>query len=370
MPQVAAVTALIAGIMTIAMGIYAKQPFAMAAGLGVNALLATTILSTPNLTWPQIMGLVVWAGVLMTALVLTGFRTAVFEAVPESLKTAIVVGIGFFIAFIGLVNAGIIRRTVDAAHTTVPVTFGVGGHLLGWPTVVFLVGLFLTIALFIRKVRGAILYGVLASTVLSIILEAVFHIGSSKDNPTGWSLNVPAWGGGSALPDVSLLFSADMFGAFGTIGGMAATMLIFTILISAFFDAMGTTVGLATEAGTIDKDGKIENNRPCAAGGCARLSCGRWHLQLGQPDFCGIGNRLLVLAPHGPGERGHRRALCGRGLPLSTGDHRPLRGGRPRHGFRGVPHDPPGRAYRLAGLGPGYPGVYDHYFHAAVVLDR
>jgi permease len=135
----------------------------------------------------------------------------------------------------------------------------VGGHLLGWPTVVFLVGLFLTIALFIRKVRGAILYGVLASTVLSIILEAVFHIGSSKDNPTGWSLNVPAWGGGSALPDVSLLFSADMFGAFGTIGGMAATMLVFTILISAFFDAMGTTVGLATEAGTIDKDGKIEN---------------------------------------------------------------------------------------------------------------
>ncbi|RUP72489.1 NCS2 family permease [Rothia sp. HSID18067] len=258
-PQVAAVTALIAGIMTIAMGIYAKQPFAMAAGLGVNALLATTILSTPNLTWPQIMGLVVWAGVLMTALVLTGFRTAVFEAVPESLKTAIVVGIGFFIAFIGLVNAGIIRRTVDAAHTTVPVTFGVGGHLLGWPTVVFLVGLFLTIALFIRKVRGAILYGVLASTVLSIILEAVFHIGSSKDNPTGWSLNVPAWGGGSALPNVSLLFSADMFGAFGTIGGVAATMLVFTILISAFFDAMGTTVGLATEAGTIDKDGKIEN---------------------------------------------------------------------------------------------------------------
>ena len=192
-PQVAAMTALVAGVMTILMGVVAKQPFAMAAGLGVNALLATTIASTPGLTWPAIMGLVVWAGVLMTILVLTGFRTAVFNAVPESLKVAIVVGIGFFIAFIGLVNAGIIRRMPDAAGTTVPVSFGVSGHLLGWPTLVFLFGLFLTIALFIRNVKGAILYGVLASTALSIILEKVVPSGSSLQSPTGWSLNVPVW---------------------------------------------------------------------------------------------------------------------------------------------------------------------------------
>ena len=169
-PQVAAMTALVAGVMTILLGVYAKHPFAMAAGLGVNALLATTIATTPNLTWPQIMGLVVWAGVLMTALVLTGFRTAVFDAVPESLKTAIVVGIGLFIAFVGLVNAGIIRR---AETGSTPVVFGVHGHLLGWPTLVFIVGLFLTIILYVRQVRGAILYGMLASTALSLILEAV-----------------------------------------------------------------------------------------------------------------------------------------------------------------------------------------------------
>ena len=258
-PQVAAMTALVAGVMTILMGVVAKQPFAMAAGLGVNALLATTIASTPNLTWPAIMGLVVWAGVLMTILVLTGFRTAVFNAVPESLKVAIVVGIGFFIAFIGLVNAGIIRRMPDAAGTTVPVSFGVSGHLLGWPTLVFLFGLFLTIALFIRNVKGAILYGVLASTALSIILEQVVPSGSSVKSPTGWSLNVPVWDSNtSKLPNFSLFGSADLFGAFGTLGGMAAVLLIFTILISAFFDAMGTSVGLATEAGTI-KDGQIEN---------------------------------------------------------------------------------------------------------------
>ena len=135
------------------------------------------------------MGLVIIAGLIMTVLVLTGFRTAVFEAVPESLKTAIVAGIGFFIAFIGLVDSGIIRRMPDAAGTTVPVSFGVGGHLLGWPTLVFIFGLFLTIALFIRNVRGAILIGVVASTALSIILEAISISAAARETrPAGRSM--------------------------------------------------------------------------------------------------------------------------------------------------------------------------------------
>ncbi len=137
-------------------------------------------------------GIVVLAGLIMTVLVLTGFRTAVFEAVPESLKTAIVVGIGFFISFIGLVDSGIIRRMPDAAGTTVPVSLGAGGHLLGYhPRLPLL--LFFTIALFIRNVKGAILWGVLASTALSLILEAVVPSGSVKESATGWSLNVPSW---------------------------------------------------------------------------------------------------------------------------------------------------------------------------------
>ena len=125
------------------------------------------------------MGLVVWAGVLMTILVLAGFRTAVFNAVPESLKVAIVVGIGFFIAFIGLVNAGIIRRMPDAAGTTVPVSFGVSGHLLGWPTLVFPLRPVPHHCAVHPQRKGAILYGVLASTALSIILEKVVPSGSS-----------------------------------------------------------------------------------------------------------------------------------------------------------------------------------------------
>lgn len=260
--RVAAVTALIAGILTIIMGLWAKQPFAMAAGLGVNALLASTIATNPNLTWPQIMGLVVWAGIIMAILVLTGFRRAVFDAVPESLKTAIVVGIGLFIALIGLVNAGVVRRMPDAAGTTVPVSFGAGGHLIGWPIFIFLFGLFLTIALFIRNVRGAILIGVVASTVLAIIIEKVAPSGSSMDSATGWSLMVPAiptqWLG---VPDLSLIGAVDMTGAFAgsALGGLGATMLMFAILLAVFFDVMGTSVGLAAEAGTMTEDGKIEN---------------------------------------------------------------------------------------------------------------
>ena len=260
--RVAAATALIAGILTIIMGLWAKQPFAMAAGLGVNALLASTIATNPNITWPQIMGLVVWAGIVMAILVLTGFRRAVFEAVPESLKTAIVVGIGLFISLIGLVNAGIVRRMPDAAGSTVPVSFGVGGRLEGFPILVFLFGLFLTIALFIRNVRGAILIGVVASTVLAITLEAIWPSGSSVDSATGWSLMVPGipsqWVG---VPDLSLLGAVDMVGAFSgsSLGTLGASMLMFAILLAVFFDVMGTSVGLASEAGTIDEDGKIEN---------------------------------------------------------------------------------------------------------------
>ena len=171
------------------------------------------------------------------------------------------VGIGLFISLIGLVNAGIVRRMPDAAGTTVPVSFGAGGHLQGWPIAVFLFGLFLTIALFIRNVRGAILIGVVASTILAVTLETVWPSGSSMDSATGWSLMVPGiprqWVG---HPDLSLIGAVDMTGAFAgsSLGSLGATMLIFAILLAVFFDVMGTSVGLATEAGTI-KDGKIEN---------------------------------------------------------------------------------------------------------------
>ena len=261
-PAVAAVTAFAAGILTILMGAWAKHPFAMATGLGVNAFVAVTVATNPGLTWPDMMGLVVLSGITMLILVLTGFRTAVFKAVPDGLKTAIVVGIGLFIALIGLVNAGFVRRIPDAAGTTVPVGLGFDGKLLGWPTVVFVFGLILTIGLLVRKVKGAILIGIIASTILAVILEFTLHIGPSFDgknvNPQGWSLVAPKfteW----AAPDLSLIGKANPIGAFEHLGFVAATLLAFVILLSIFFDAMGTMVGLANEAGTVDKDGNIPN---------------------------------------------------------------------------------------------------------------
>ena len=257
---VAAVTAFVAGILTILMGAWGRHPFALAAGLGVNAFVAVTVATNPGLTWPDMMGLVVLSGVTMLILVLTGFRTAVFKAVPDGLKTAIVVGIGLFIALIGLVNAGFVRRIPDAAGTTVPVGLGFDGKLLGWPTAVFVFGLILTIGLVVRKVKGAILIGIIASTIISVILEMTLHIGPSFDgttaNPQGWSLVAPSFTEWSA-PDLSLIGKANPFGAFEHLGFVAATLLAFVILLSIFFDAMGTMVGLANEAGTVDKDGNI-----------------------------------------------------------------------------------------------------------------
>lgn len=261
-PRVAAVTALLAGLSTILMGLWAKHPFALAAGLGINAFIAITVATTPELTWPQAMGLIVVAGLVMIILVATGFREAVFRAVPDSLKTAIVVGIGLFISLIGLVNAGFVRRLPDEAGTTVPVGLGTGGELEGWPVLVFVIGLVITALLVIRKVPGAILIGIVAGTVLANIFEAIFQIGPAVDddgnvNPVGWSLvapSVPEW----TAPDLSLLGKIS-FGAFtaDSVGAVLATLLVFAILLSVFFDAMGTSTGLAREAGNVDAQGNI-----------------------------------------------------------------------------------------------------------------
>ena len=206
-----------------------------------------------------------------------------------------------------------------------PVVFGVHGHLLGWPTLVFIVGLFLTIILYVRQVRGAILYGMLASTALSLILEAVAPSGSVQANPLGWSLNVPTWdGSGFGLPDFSLLFSADLFGAFSSLGAMASILLVFTILISAFFDVMGSIMGMAVEAGSIDEDGKIEDidrlllvdALGAVAGGGTSTSTNQVFVE----SATGIG----AGARTGLAKCGDGCALPGRYFPLSPGDDCPL----------------------------------------------
>ena len=253
-PTVAAVTALVAGVLTIAMGVIGKYPFAIATGLGLNAFVAFGIAS--RMSWADAMGLVVLEGLVITVLVLTGFRTAVFHAIPAHLKTAIGVGIGLFIALIGFVDAGFVRRT---GVGPVPVELGVATQLRGWPTLVFVLGLLLTIVLIVRKVKGAILIGILATTVLAIIVEAIADIGPAFTpdgvNPVGWQLNVPALPDEVvSTPDLSLLGQFSLFGGFAEVGVVTALLIVFTLMLADFFDTMGTVVGVGGEAGLLDEN--------------------------------------------------------------------------------------------------------------------
>ena len=272
--MVTAATALVAGLMTILMGAIGRFPVAVAAGLGLNGFVAFTL--APQMTWADAMGLVVLEGLLILLLVLTGFRSAVFSAVPEQLKYAIGVGICLFITIIGLVDSGIVRSGVPL------VSFGIFGELQGWPIFTFCIGLLITIVLVVRKVKGAILIGILATTVLAIVIEAVAGVGGkTADNPTGWGLNVPAVPETIvATPDLGLLGQFSLFGSFQVIGVIASLLAIFSLMLSDFFDTMGTAFGLATEAELLDDEGNIPHfesilvvdSIAAAAGGAASVS--------------------------------------------------------------------------------------------------
>jgi AGZA family xanthine/uracil permease-like MFS transporter len=282
--MVAAATALVAGVMTLLMGVVANFPLALATGLGLNAFVTFGIAKLPGMTWPDAMGLVVLEGLIITVLVLTGFRKAVFHAIPAPLKTAISVGIGLFITIIGLVDSGVVSRP---AAGPVPVQLGVGGFLAGWPMLVFVLGLLAIIVMLVKKVKGAILIGIIGATVLSIIVELVGKVGGRFDatgklvNPTGWGLNVPKLPSQLAdVPDFGLLGHFSLLGSFGKIGAVSVILLVFTLLLADFFDTMGTMVAIGAEAGLLDKGGNppsaqkilIVDSLAAVAGGAGSVS--------------------------------------------------------------------------------------------------
>jgi AGZA family xanthine/uracil permease-like MFS transporter len=236
------------------------------------------------MSWQDAMGLVVLEGIIITVLVLTGFRTAVFKAVPSQLKIAISVGIGLFIALIGLVDSGFVRRT---GAGPVPVQLGDGGNLVGWPIIVFVFGLILIIGMMIRKVKGALLIGIVLSTVLAVVIETSLKIGPNFDgatgkvNPKGWGLNVPR------IPDkvldtpkFDLLGHFSLLGSFSRISAIAGILLVFTLLLADFFDTMGTMTAIGHQAGLNDRDGNVPNaerillvdSLAAAAGGAGSVS--------------------------------------------------------------------------------------------------
>ncbi|MCW2912995.1 MAG: Xanthine/uracil/vitamin permease [Actinomycetia bacterium] len=245
-PQLTTMTALSAAIATILMGLIGNAPLALAAGLGINAIVAFQ--AAPHMTWPQAMGLVVLEGAVIVVLAVTGLRERIMNAIPLPLKHAIAVGIGCFIALIGMVDAGF----VGAAAGT-PLALGKSGHLEGWPVLVFALGLLLMIVLYTRRVPGAILISIAAATVLAIVINAAATIPGKA-----WGTVVPkAPHTLFSVPDFGLFGKADLFGGFGRAGFITALVVLFTLVLSGFFDAMGTILGISDEAGLIGADGKV-----------------------------------------------------------------------------------------------------------------
>src|SRR5881409_4212157 len=171
------VTCLTAGLLSIAMGLVSNYPFALAPGMGLNAVVAFELVAGRGLTWPQAMTIVFLEGAIITLLVLTRFRQAMLDAVPLGLKRAISVGIGLFIAFIGFFTSGLV---VKPAAGPLPVGLGT---LRGLPIAIFLIGFFLTACLMARRTRGALLLGILGTTVIAIVLNEAFAGGQAFPTP-------------------------------------------------------------------------------------------------------------------------------------------------------------------------------------------
>ncbi|MFB6709920.1 NCS2 family permease [Streptomyces sp. NPDC056333] len=251
-PQLVTATALVAAVMTAIMGLGGNLPLAVAAGLGLNAVVAFQI--APLMSWPDAMGLIVLEGLLICVLVVTGLREAVMRAIPPALKQAISVGIGLFIAFIGFIDAGFTTR-IPGDTGSVPVQLGATGQLSGWPVLVFCLGVLLTVALLARKVKGAILISIVVMTAVAIVINEIADIA-----PTAWGLTVPSLPGDVvSAPDFGLLGSFSLFGAFQQAGVVTVVLLVFTLILSDFFDTMGTVVGVSNEAGLLDEQGKVPN---------------------------------------------------------------------------------------------------------------
>jgi len=260
-PAAAAATALVAGVMSIAMGVVANAPIALAAGLGINGAVAFGLVLTNGLTPAGAMGVIVLEGLVVTLLVLIGLREAIMRAVPMSLKRAIGVGIGLFILFIGFVDAGIIVKTPGtSAENPVPVAFvfpTTPAHFVFW------LGLVITIALWARRVPAALLISILITTIVAIA------VGVQK-LPTTFT----------ATPDFGTIGQFDLTNVFTVLGVLAAILTIFSFMLTDFFDTMGTATAISEQAGLIDEEGQPENigrillvdSVAAAVGGAAGIS--------------------------------------------------------------------------------------------------
>jgi AGZA family xanthine/uracil permease-like MFS transporter len=241
--QLVTATALVAGLLTIAMGVFANVPMALAAGLGINAFVTYTLVAGRGLEWSDAMGVIVIEGVLMLVLVLVGLREAIMDAIPDALKRSIGAGIGLFIALIGLVDAGIVQHPKDGGTIV-----ALNGEIATWNTLVFVVGLVAIGVLLARRVPAALLLGILLATVLGIVINAI----SGGTPVAGAELPDSV----TATPDFGLVGDVS-FNVFDALGVGAALAVIVAVLMANFFDAMGTALAVGRRADLVDADGRL-----------------------------------------------------------------------------------------------------------------
>jgi AGZA family xanthine/uracil permease-like MFS transporter len=282
---VLASTCLVAGVMTILMGLVTNRAYAIAPGLGLNAVVAFTLVAGEGLGFPEAMGIVVMEGALVTALVLVGMREKVMEAIPLELKKAIAIGIGLFIAFIGLVNSGLIVQGVPVVDLA-PFTT--------WPVLVTIFGLVVTIALRAIGFRGDLLVGIIVTTIFATLVnwgtDYSAFTGPGAERYARWPEDIVA------SPNFGLIgeFSFDSFATLGIITTLA---FVFSLFLADFFDTMGTLVGVGKQAGYLNARGELPGIRKpllvdsvaAMAGGAASSSSATTYIESGAG--VGVGGR-------------------------------------------------------------------------------
>ena len=256
-------TAVAAFVGTALMALLANYPFALAPGMGLNAYFAYTVVLGMGYSWQTALTAVFVEGIIFIALSVTNVREAIFNAVPRNLKSAVSVGIGLFIAFIGLQNAKIVIGGATLVelfsikgYNSIHAAEGVAGSVndVGITVLIAIIGVIITALLVVKEVKGNILLGILATWILGIIAQL-----------TGLYVPNPALGLFSVLPDFSNGLSIPSIGPvlfkleFDKIMSLNFVVVMFAFLFVDLFDTIGTLIGVSTKAGMLDKDGKLPN---------------------------------------------------------------------------------------------------------------
>ena len=261
-------TALASFLGTVCMAFMANLPFALSAGMGLNAFMAYTVCGVYGYPWQVALFAVFIEGLIFVMLSLTNVREAIFNAIPLTLKRGVSVGIGLFIAFIGLQNAGL---AVDSATLVTITSFTENFNTHGICALLALIGLFITAALYIHKVKGAILFGILLTWIIGMGCQAVgLYV---PDPEAGFYTLFPAFGM-TDFSKLGLTFGQCFNVDFNAVGIVNFIVVILSFLFVDIFDTLGTLIGVATKANMLDKDGKLPRIKPALMSDAIATSAG------------------------------------------------------------------------------------------------